>query len=87
MQDDSIIDFVVMLRVAEMLNAAGISAVSRPVRVSDTSIGRKEDGVLRIKGRHGREHIFLLSEAFSSDLPVVGEFYLNWMCECPSCSV
>ena len=68
-----------MLQVANMLNAAGISAVSG---VSDTSLG-EGDGVLRIKGRN-REHIFLLSEEFLDNLPCNGEFYRNWMGECPS---
>ena len=67
---------VAMLRVATMLDAANISAVSEQVGESDYTFE-----ALRIKGG-GREHIFLLSDQFESNLPVHREFYRNWMGEC-----
>ena len=76
-----------------MLNAEEISAVLEQVLsiaincVSNTaSTGIDPDGgnaVIRIKVSDWL-HIFLLSEEFLDNLPCNGEFYRNWMGECPS---
>ena len=78
-----------MLRVAKIpsLNvaAAAIDAVTEELRGGDKTKESIDDGVLRIKGRHGREYLFLLSDLFMDDLAIEGDSSKkNWTGKCPS---
>jgi len=77
-----------MLRVAKIpsLNvaAAAIDAVTEELRGGDKTKESIDDGVLRIKGRHGREYLFLLSDLFMDDLVIQGDSSkTNWTGKCP----
>ena len=71
-----------MLRVAKIpsLNVApaAIDAVAEELRGGDKTKESIDDGVLRIKGRHGRDYqthyLFLLSDLFMDELPIEGDF-------------
>ena len=67
-----------MLRVAKIpsLNVApaAIDAVAEELRGGDKTKESIDDGVLRIKGRHDRDYLFLLSDLFMDELPIEGDF-------------
>jgi hypothetical protein len=78
-----------MLRVAKIpsLNVApaAIDAVAEELRGGDKTKESIDDGVLRIKGRHGRDYLFLLSDLFMDELPIEGDSSKkNWTGKCPS---
>ena len=78
-----------MLRVAKIpsLNVAqaAIEAVAEELRGGDATKESIDDGVLRIKGRGGREYLFLLSDLFMDELPIEGDSSKkNWTGKCPS---
>ena len=78
-----------MLRVAKIpslnIPPTAIEAVAEELRGGDATKESIDDGVLRIKGRGGREYLFLLSELFMDDLPLQGDSSKkNWTGKCPS---
>ena len=77
-----------MLRVAKIptlnVDSDVIDAVAKELRGGDKT--KEGGGVLRIKGRDGREYLFLLPEDFIDDnLPLDGDLSIkNWTCKCTS---
>ena len=75
-----------MLRVAKIpsLNIAPavIDAVAEELRGGDKTKEGDCPGVLHIKGRGGREYLFLPSEDFMDDISLHAR--TNWTGKCPS---